>query len=165
MLPLPLGRDCSAMLLCLGSRNRRPPEVAGPWICSVQSLGFRSGLRSYRLFVFALRKINSSFILFVFFKYRWIWWMDAALIYGLILFTVSVGLCSRCAFSPGSNITCNMILALVSLALARRKQGDERQLLRWLGSTCTSGFGRDSLCAKKKWNGSDRPHLESNGKT
>lgn len=75
--------------------------------------------------------------------------MDAALIYGLILFTVSVGLCSRCAFSPGSNITCNMILALVSLALARRKQGDERQLLRWLGSICTSGFGRDSLCAKK----------------
>lgn len=77
--------------------------------------------------------------------------MDAALTYGLILFTVSVGLCSRCAFSPGSNITCNMILAVVSLALARRKQGDERQLLRWLGSICISGFGRDSLCPKENW--------------
>lgn len=57
-------------------------------------------------------------------------------------------------FFPCSNITCNMILAVVSLALARRKQGEERQLLRRLGSICTSGFGRDSLCPEKL-NGSD----------
>lgn len=50
------------LLLCLGSGNRRPPKVARPWLCSVQGLGFRSALRSARLFVLALRKINSSFI-------------------------------------------------------------------------------------------------------
>lgn len=40
-------------------------------------------------------------------------------------------------FFPCSDMTCNVILAVLSLALARRKQEEERQLLRWLESNCT----------------------------
>lgn len=56
-------------------------------------------------------------------------------------------------------MTFNVILAILSLTLARRKQGEERQLLRLLESNYTFEFGRESL-SPKKWNGPGIPHWE-----
>lgn len=77
----------------------------------------------------------------------------------VLTFDYAVGL-----FSSHSNMTCNVILAILSLALARRKQGEERQLLRLFESNYTLEFGRESLSPKKmEW--PRYSTLGSNGKT
>lgn len=76
-------------------------------------------------------------------------WLDTV---PVLVFDCAVGV-----FSPCSNMTCSVMLAVLSLALARRKQVEERQLLRCFESSCTLEFGRESL-SPKKWNGPGMPH-------
>lgn len=70
----------------------------------------------------------------------------------VLVFDYAVGV-----FSPRSNMTCNVTLAVLSLALARRKQGEERQSLRWFESNYALEFGREPL-SPKKWNGPGMPY-------
>lgn len=69
---------------------------------------------------------------------------DSRLLLWLDIVPVLAFECVAGVFSPCSNRTCNVILAVHSLALARRKR-EERQLLKWLENNYIWEFDRESL--------------------